>query len=77
MLARMKMAQIVLEFALEGSKNVGASANLAFLERDPTERGPREQFEIDGSTMIRHSIPSALSDGKVCSTMRKAPGLRK
>lgn len=61
----MKKAQNVLEFALEGSKNVGASANLAFVERDPTERGPREQFEIDASIMIRNSIHTALSDARV------------
>lgn len=53
-----------LEFAIEGAHHMSASANLSFLERDPTQRGPRAQFERDAAVFIRNDISAALRDVK-------------
>eukprot|EP00177_Eucheuma_denticulatum_P003665 GFKZ01006646.1.p1 GENE.GFKZ01006646.1~~GFKZ01006646.1.p1 ORF type:complete len:171 (+),score=25.82 GFKZ01006646.1:165-677(+) len=53
-----------LEFAIEGAHEISASANLSFLERDPTQRGPRAQFERDAAVLVRNDISAALRDVK-------------
>lgn len=54
-----------LAFAIEGAKNPSASANLAFLERDPTDRGPRAQFELEAAVAVRSYISVALQEARL------------
>lgn len=51
-----------LEFAIDGVNHISASANLAFLERDPSQRGPRAQFNVDAAVSIRNNLNATLRD---------------
>lgn len=62
---RVRQFRNPLEIAVQGSEYVSASANLAFLERDPTECGPRAQLEVESSEMIRDSDCAALRGARI------------
>lgn len=63
-LTSLKNAIDKLEFSLEGSKNTAASANLAFLERDPSNRPPRAVFQVEASSMTKQYIVSSMKEAK-------------
>lgn len=54
-----------MHFAIDGSKHTNASANLAFLERDPTDREPRVQFEKDAISFAIRDIQQAKQQANV------------
>jgi len=53
-----------LRFATEGANYTTASANLAFLERDPTERGPRALFKAEACKIVMQDIQRTLVDAE-------------
>lgn len=57
-------ARNALLHALEGARHTAASANIAYLERDPVERPPRQQFNVEASESAAVLLAAALRDAR-------------
>lgn len=71
LLTRLSNIHRNLKFALDGVKHVSPSANLAYLERDPTQRGPRAQFQVEAALNIRNNLNAAIRDATRFISARK------
>lgn len=49
-----------LEFVLEEARTVSVTADLAYLERDPTDRGSRSEFLLDAMLFAQTDLAAAL-----------------